>query len=35
MRPSQLKLILDVVKKVYGKGKDIEELQFWQFKEIL
>ena len=35
MKPSQLKLLLDVVKKVYNKGKDIEELQFWQFKEIL
>ena len=35
MRPAQIRIILEVIKKVYAKGQDMDQLQFWQFKEIL
>ena len=32
MRKPQMQLILEAVKNYYGKGKLMEQLQFWQFK---
>ena len=34
MKPKQLNLIVGLINQIYGKGERIEEIQFWQFKEI-